>query len=584
MARILFSQVADFTGGLNFRADQFQLLPNESPDMLNVEIDPRGGVFSRAGWKTKHDTAIVSAGSPWLPKGLFNYNHSTSPMIMLTTGAVDDATPNDGRVFWSDGGNFTKIQAVISAVTQDLPVYSLNGASMTCWGNELYMALGSSSPNNYKWEAGDATATKLNASGPTWQPYNAPVGGYSPRAELTIAHANKLFVANTYENGVAYPNRLRWSHENRPEDWFEDDYIDVIAGGEGIRGIYQIDGQLLIFKPKAIYLLMGYDIDSFQLVEITTNLGIDYPQQAVATRESVYFFDFPNGLYRYSRNGIQDLFERIRPILAKNEVNSSALSDITCTWINQRLWLSMPYGPIEEGTPPDYPSVNFIYDPTIGRAGAYTMFQGAPVMSDDATPVQIDGYGLVSGCEWRDDQDNPYYLMINPDPNFPYVYYVDDFSFDTDDVLVGATPSATGEFKSRYRTSWFDDNRYVQKKSFVRPYFVFKEVEDDTIVKLNVYKNFDESKVARTRNINLKGTAVGGKYNINNWDAVNSTYAEQGEGSAIKRKGISPLGRGFSVQLEFVGPNELTSDTAPGRAWGVSSVAYKFKRRKIRGN
>ena len=49
MAQILAQQIYDFTGGLNFRADQFQLKANESPSMLNVEIDPRGGVFSRAG-------------------------------------------------------------------------------------------------------------------------------------------------------------------------------------------------------------------------------------------------------------------------------------------------------------------------------------------------------------------------------------------------------------------------------------------------------------------------------------------------------------------------------------------------------
>lgn len=44
--------LVDFTGGLNLRADAFQLLPNESPDMLNVEVDPRGGFRSRNGWES----------------------------------------------------------------------------------------------------------------------------------------------------------------------------------------------------------------------------------------------------------------------------------------------------------------------------------------------------------------------------------------------------------------------------------------------------------------------------------------------------------------------------------------------------
>lgn len=39
MAQILLERYDDFTGGLNLRADQFLLARNESPDMLNVEID-----------------------------------------------------------------------------------------------------------------------------------------------------------------------------------------------------------------------------------------------------------------------------------------------------------------------------------------------------------------------------------------------------------------------------------------------------------------------------------------------------------------------------------------------------------------
>ena len=58
MSSILFDQVRDFTGGVNFRADQFQLARNESPFVLNLEVDPRGGVFSRAGYKKKHTTEV----------------------------------------------------------------------------------------------------------------------------------------------------------------------------------------------------------------------------------------------------------------------------------------------------------------------------------------------------------------------------------------------------------------------------------------------------------------------------------------------------------------------------------------------
>ncbi len=38
-----------FAGGLNLRASPFELAPNESPDMLNIDVDPRGGVELRHG-------------------------------------------------------------------------------------------------------------------------------------------------------------------------------------------------------------------------------------------------------------------------------------------------------------------------------------------------------------------------------------------------------------------------------------------------------------------------------------------------------------------------------------------------------
>ena len=581
MANIAYNQVTDFTGGLNFRADQFQLAPNESPGMLNVEIDPRGGVFSRAGYKAKHANAVVAPNAKWNPKQLFNYK-GLAPQIMLTTGFVYD-TPNvNGAVYYSTGGNFTNLTTVISAVQVPLPVSSIWGASMTQWATTLYIAPGYTTANSYKWNAGNTNATALTASGPVWQPYAQPTGGYMPRASHCVAHANKMFVAFTHENGSPYPNRLRWSHEGLPEDWFQDDYIDIEAGGEGIRGIYVVDGQLLIFKPKAIYLLMGYDADSFQLVELSTTLGIDTPQMACAGNGGVFFFDYPNGLYFYRGNQIADIFEKIRPIIINNEVNASGLGSISCSWVNQRLWLSLPYRDIDEGVPPTYPSVNLVYDPTIGRGGSYTMFQTSQRLSDDATPVTIDGFGLVGGCDWRDSLDEPYYLMICPDDDFAFVYYVDDYINVNDDVLTGGTVTPTGKFRSSYTTSWFDDNRYVQLKTFVRPYYVLKETDQTTNIKLNIYKNFNESVPSNAgRTIVLTGTGTGGVYGTGVWGT--SVYGTNTAGSLLKRRGISPLGRGFAVQLQFIGPDSTTPSTAPGRKWGLNSIAYKFKRRKIRG-
>jgi hypothetical protein len=92
MSQIQISEVSDFTGGLNFRADQFQLASYESPDMLNVEIDPRGGVFSRGGQHRLNTTAVAGT---WSPHKLYPFAGATST-VMLTNGT---------KVFRSTGGN-----------------------------------------------------------------------------------------------------------------------------------------------------------------------------------------------------------------------------------------------------------------------------------------------------------------------------------------------------------------------------------------------------------------------------------------------------------------------------------------------
>ena len=66
-------------------------------------------------------------------------------------------------------------------------------------------------------------------------------------------------------------------------------------------------------------------------------------------------------------------------------------------------------------------------------------------------------------------------------------------------------------------------------------------------------------------------------------DPNSATYGFTTEGAALKRKGVSPLGRGYAIQLQFLGPDEATyQDEYPGRKWGLNSIAYKYKRRKIR--
>lgn len=535
MSSLRIFEQKDFTGGLNFRADQFQLADNESPKMLNVEIDPRGGVFSRGGY-TRINTTDVSG--TWTPQKLYSFSGAT-PTIILTT---------ENRIYKSTGGNFTTLD---SAASTPVVGYSPHGACVAQWGDTLYLVTGHAGNGGYAWKTTDTYAFTLTASGTNpnaWQ--STPDGSRKmPTAEHIVVHANKLFVANTTEATVRYPNRLRWSLENTPENWAQDDYIDINGGGDGITGMAVVAGQLVIFKPRAVYVLFGYENANFQVVELTSNVGCPDHHMMTVSETGVYFYYPSKGLYFYNGSGLVDVFENLRPMLDLGYVNNSATDDVSVAYVGRRVWLTLPYS--EDSAVTD-PTMNFVYDPTI-RGGAWMQFQSA------------DGYGLIGGTDFRDSSGTELRLMIHPIE--PCVVSVDNFGVSNDNIYGTAQP-----FTSYYRTKWFDGGSYMQKKMFRRPDIVLKESNVTQNIVVDVYHNFDEAEgnEKRTFTITLSPPSGGMVWGTGTWgqnwsqDAISSTVVTG-----------KNLGLARTVQLQFNGPS--------GSSWGLDSIGYKFQPRRVKG-
>ena len=87
----------DFTGGLNLRKNQFQLAENESPDLLNVDIDPRGGFYTRKGWQRWNDDDIIDM-EPSQPSGSHATLSSTLTPTAASTSTSSTTTRCTGRV------------------------------------------------------------------------------------------------------------------------------------------------------------------------------------------------------------------------------------------------------------------------------------------------------------------------------------------------------------------------------------------------------------------------------------------------------------------------------------------------------
>lgn len=537
MAKVRVRELKDFTGGLNFRADQFQLADNESPDMLNVEIDPRGGIFSRGGMRRINTTAVSGT---WTPQSLFPF-YGATPRIMLST---------ETRVYQSSGINFSLLEY---SAGNPIVVTSIHGASFAQWGTRLYIATGNTGNGGYVWDTASTYATALTASGVAphaWQTTPTTSERKMPTAELLHVHANKMFAANVRIDGVDYPNRLHWSLENAPENWASDDYIEINAGGNRITGLATVAGQLIIFKPNAIFALFGYDSDNFQVVEVSSNLGIDTPHNVAVSDKGVYFYSNPEGVYYYNGATITDIFENLRPIIELDYITVGVEDGFHLSWIGQRLWVSAPYsrnGAVTNST------VDFVYDPTIGPRGSWMQFSTA------------DGKGLTAGCNWHNASNVEYRLLTHP--TLPYVLQVDMYDEEFDNIT-GTDVSYT----SKYRTKWFDAGSYTQRKMFRRPEFVIKQSAVSQTIGVKVYHDFDEAEGNERRAFNLvqSPASLGMVWGSSNW-------GENWSSGAISSLLITGnnLGLAQTVQLEFTGPL--------GQLWGINSIGYKYQPRQVKG-
>jgi hypothetical protein len=527
----------DFTGGLNLRADQFQLAPNESPRMLNVEIDPRGGVFSRGAMQRLNTTAV---SGNWNPEKLYPF-YGNQNYLMLTTGFVSPST--NGDVYYSNGSGFTSLT---------IPVKSTTGASFASWGEKLYMVAGNDGAS-YKWDNATnlPTLTTLTASGPTWQnSYTSPVGGFFPKAEHAITHAGKVFVANIKENTTSHPNRIRWSHPNSPENWAETDRIDINDGGPKINGLAVVGGHLVVFKDNGVFALFGYDSDTFQVVEISRTVGCSNSNAFAETESGVYFFSYPEGLMYYDGSSVRDIFEPLRPMFSSNFVNSGQIDKIYVNYINRKVWVSMPYS---ETTTPDYPAVSFVFDPSIGRSGAWTMFQTA------------DQHGISGGCSFVTTTGDDLYVAAHP--SLPFVLKVDLYTEETDNIMGDSV-----YFVSRYRTRWLDGGNYSQKKMFRRPDIIAKQMPTDSYVELKVYRDYEEAEGSEIRDYSvfLPQANTGMNWGSSLWGEV--TWGALNTGSYVVNGRNAGLAR--SIQIEFTGPN--------GVPWGINSFTLKYSPRRIK--
>lgn len=547
-------RVEDFTGGLNLDSNSFQLEQNQSGDLLNVDLNPKGGVSSRWGFARINTTAIggFSAGA-FYPDKLSKWNSSAGNWVMLAA--------ND-NVYYSTGGNFTSLSKTTN---------NEFGAGFSSWDREddsfLYISRGAGYQVT-RWNG--TTSTDLTASGGVagvteWQDdLTSPTGTHAPKSEHIASHADRLWVAGTTEGSSTYPNRIRFSHPLFPESWRQDDYIDVAGGGSKITAIVPFGGHLLVFKNRSVWAVYGYSEDTFQLVELSSRIGAVTPNAVALADNGVYFFSNPDGMFFYDGRGFTDIFKNLRPLGIGSEINETASNTITVGWSNRRVYLSLPSGDdvvdvstyddstisydnstrkFDGNTQATRATTTFVYDPDVGR-GAWTAYKTA------------DDFALMSPIDFSDNSGNVVHLAIHPYQ--PYVLSIDKRENGSVDNITGTNVG----FDSYYVTGWQDAGNVSAKKFWRRPEFVLRQETDGTSFDVQVYHDWRNVSV-KTFSITQSAFDAGSQ----SWQ----TWLDPDWGASYSK--ADSLGVARSVQLKLVGD--------AGSPWSVYGLVYKYNPRKV---
>jgi hypothetical protein len=520
--------VSSFRGGLNLRADAFQLADDESPYLLNVDVDPVGGVSSRKGWERWTTGGEVSIAT-WDPRSLFVWERSDGTLrpIMSVNTEIHVTTV---------AGTFARLGTRVGEADP-------HGCDFVPWGDTLYIIEGKGR-STIKWDGVSTSSSTLltqSAAANFNDDYTAPVGGKAPKAELGCAHLNYLFLAYTQEDGTNYPNRIRWSHPNQPEDWASDDYIDITDGGAKITAIVSIADHLLIFKPNSIWALFGYDADSFNLVNVTRNLGALNRQVVVQNGSSVFFLSWPHGVFEYSPGeGVKELSGQLRPAFEDGRIAAAYITKSWLGWMNRKLWFSCPFA--FDGSATDADAI-FVYDPTLQ---SWVLYQ-------DGNGKGLGPFGETTGNS-----------ALACHRVSKHVVSVDANEEPTDDIT-----GSEVDFPTTYATKWLDAGWPTLKKSWKRPDYVVSEQDAEYDLTVEVYKDYDESepKSQHTVVVDTGGSAVWGS---GTWGT--GTWEGSPMGSRVERGGAIGLAR--SIQLRFNG--EL------GLPWALGAMVAKYRPRKFR--
>jgi hypothetical protein len=523
MARNFSLEVLEsFSGGLNLRSDQFNLADAESPDLLNVSVDPRGGIRMRDGVDRRNVNPLVAD-----VKGMWGFHRdSTVSHLMANYGT---------KVGFSVTNEFTDITGITDR-TAGSRVY---GITM----NNVAYGVSYDKPS-FRWDG--STGSDLGA--------NLGAAGNMPKAQYITFWNNFAWIAHTNESG-RQGSRLRWSKINDPEYWSAEDFVDIDLGehGDYITALVPAGDRLLVFKTNSVYAVYGFDSDSFQVVTLSNSMGSVPLSSPVNTSYGTFFWHAQNGVYVYDGNQFVYLFSRIDPAISNENITFGENPQLA--WGNNKLYVSVDWS--DKGT---VVRRTLVYDPTLGQGGAWTMtdIDAGPLFSfrpPNQTPTVFAGCVANTGC----------------------VIDVEDEQKRDSDRYTGNT---SVHIDSYFVTRWVTGKDPIVRKRWGRPRVVVS-AEETLTLPVQIFKDYDKSTQTTTFSISVTGKTSGSRWGIAKWDDSTEGSPTIAKWDAIQRnltaevETLPTLGTGRSVSMKISGPTGNLH-------WEINALAFTYNPRRLR--
>lgn len=285
----------DNTGGLLDRISPLLVPSKNASDLLNVTLDNRGVLSKRSGYVALNTTEALgdATNGRYVTGGVYHDTAIGNDFFAVVAGTNIYRVSNTFGTTYSTVTGTVTVTASASNLAQ---ATSLNDKAIFC--NELDKPF-------YVGPTGNALA--LNTTSFSSATTCATNGSY-------------LIVANTFEAGVSFPTRVRWSDIGNQNSFPANNYIDIEpSDGDRIVSIVNFEDKVFIMKKRSIYQLLvtGEDgANAFITRPLTRGIGA-WAKNSVKVIPNVgVVFLAQNTVYTINDEGLSPIGDSIQTALS----------------------------------------------------------------------------------------------------------------------------------------------------------------------------------------------------------------------------------------------------------------------------